>query len=97
MGQGRLKCPQSMEVHTKLGVLQHPHPSGARSEPRKPTEKHMGLHDREWFNESRHKPKNATSAPQRPRRVLFIHYLAGFWPGVLMGFLAGLTVGLLIS
>lgn len=28
MGQGRLKGPQSMEVHTKLGVLQHPHPSG---------------------------------------------------------------------
>ncbi len=31
------------------------------------------------------------------RGVLFIHYLAGFWPGVLMGFLAGLTVGLLIG
>ncbi len=31
MGQGRLKGPQSMEVHTKLGVLQHPHPSGCRS------------------------------------------------------------------
>lgn len=29
MGQGRLKGPQSMEVHTKLGVLQHPHPSSA--------------------------------------------------------------------
>ncbi|EME0455984.1 TPA: hypothetical protein ACSFAA_005842 [Pseudomonas aeruginosa] len=57
----------------------------------------MGLHDREWFNESRHQSKNTTSTPQRPRRVLFIHYLAGFWPGVLMGFLAGLTVGLLIG
>ncbi len=31
MGQGRLKGPQSMEVHTKLGVLQHPH---STSEPR---------------------------------------------------------------
>ncbi len=31
MGQGRLKGPQSMEVHTKLGVLQHPHPTGCRS------------------------------------------------------------------
>lgn len=47
MGQGRLKGPQSMEVHTKLGVLQHPHPSGAvrapkASEPGRPYENSPG-------------------------------------------------------
>ncbi|QLF28866.1 hypothetical protein [Pseudomonas aeruginosa] len=56
----------------------------------------MGLHDREWFNESRHKPKNATSdssglaesCSSTTWRVL---------AGRPQGFLAGLTVGLLIS
>lgn len=58
----------------------------------------MGLHDREWMRDSKepHAKQNAPWKPQRPRRVLFVHYLAGFWPGLITGVAIGLVIGILL-
>lgn len=58
----------------------------------------MGLHDREWMRESKgsHAKQEAPQRPQRPRRVLFVHYLAGFWPGLIAGIAIGLVIGILL-
>lgn len=48
----------------------------------------MVMQDREWYREEQ-RLKRTGSAPKpdvkpvldKPRRVFFVHYLAGFWPG----------------
>ncbi|WMU81967.1 hypothetical protein [Pseudomonas aeruginosa] len=58
----------------------------------------MGLHDREWFKrkpaQAQKRHQRTAAASQSPVHPLSGRVLAG---RPLMGFLAGLTVGLLIS
>ncbi|HDS1045327.1 TPA: hypothetical protein QDZ42_004014 [Stenotrophomonas maltophilia] len=58
----------------------------------------MGLHDREWMRDTKNEQPQQKAAwkPRRARPVLFVHYLAGFWPGLIAGIAIGLTIGLLL-
>ena len=60
----------------------------------------MVMQDREWYREEQ-RLKRTGSAPKpdvkpvldKPRRVFFVHYLAGFWPGLIAGLIVGFALG----
>jgi hypothetical protein len=61
----------------------------------------MGMHDRDWYRAEKRQERGsaAPQAPFKPRRsrpVFFVHYLAGFWPGLIAGLIIGLAIGVSI-
>jgi hypothetical protein len=61
----------------------------------------MGMQDRDWYRDEKrqergHKKPQAPSKRRRSRPVFFVHYLAGFWPGLIAGIVIGLAIGVFI-
>lgn len=61
----------------------------------------MSMQDRDWYRAEKRQEQagNAQQVPFKPKRsrpVFFVHYFAGFWPGMIFGLILGFAAGVLI-